>query len=235
MSDDNRKEKLIKQVLFTERFFGADEIPKEQWLSTLRSFGIEEDSSGEGLGWEALESQAQACTQCRLCEKRTQVVFGEGNRNADILFIGEGPGYEEDLQGRPFVGKAGQLLTKIIEAMGLKREDVYIANCVKCRPPQNRNPQPDEVASCNAFLRGQIELIKPKVICALGKFAAQTLLQTDWPITRLRGEFGDYDGIKVMPTFHPAYLLRNPQDKKLVWQDVKKIMAELGLPLSKQK
>ena len=232
MNDQERKARILKQYLYTERSFGADEIPQEYWSQVSKSLGL--DVGIEEEGWEALEKRALECTQCGLCEKRTQVVFGEGNPNADLMFIGEGPGYDEDIQGRPFVGKAGQLLTKIIEAMGLKRSDVYIANCVKCRPPQNRNPLPDEIAACNPYLKRQIDLIQPKVICALGKFAAQTLLGTERPISRLRGQFEDYQGIKLMPTFHPAYLLRNPQDKKLVWQDMQKIMADLGLALPKR-
>ncbi len=145
------------------------------------------------------------------------------------MFIGEAPGFDEDQQGLPFVGAAGQLLTKIIEAMKLKREDVYIANCLKCRPPGNRNPEPAEIASCSPILARQIEIIAPEIICALGKFAAQTLLESEEPISRLRGKFHDFRGIKLMPTFHPAYLLRNPGDKKIVWEDMQKIMRELGI------
>ncbi|OGW75027.1 MAG: hypothetical protein A2Z72_08685 [Omnitrophica bacterium RBG_13_46_9] len=144
------------------------------------------------------------------------------------MFVGEGPGMEEDLQGLPFVGRAGQLLTKIIESIGLKRTDVYIANVVKCRPPNNRNPLPTEILTCEEYLIKQIELINPKVICALGKFAAQTLLRSQEAITKLRGKFYDYRQAKLMPTFHPAYLLRNPQDKRLVWEDMKKIKRELS-------
>jgi DNA polymerase len=144
------------------------------------------------------------------------------------MFIGEAPGEEEDMQGLPFVGRAGQLLTKIIEAMGLKRRDVYIANILKCRPPNNRMPLPTEVLACGENVRRQAEIIKPKVICTLGKFASQAILKTQAPITALRGRFQYYNGIKVMPTFHPAYLLRNPQDKRLVWEDMKKIKKELG-------
>jgi len=143
------------------------------------------------------------------------------------MFIGEAPGEEEDIQGFPFVGRAGQLLTKIIEAMGMEREDVYIANVLKCRPPHNRMPLPTEILSCAQNIKRQVEIIKPKVICTLGKFASQTLLKTQIPITALRGKFQEYNGIKVMPTFHPAYLLRNPQDKRLVWEDMKKIRKEL--------
>jgi len=176
---------------------------------------------------EKVELDVISCRLCGLSKGRNNAVFGAGNSKAELMYVGEGPGYEEDMQGLPFVGRAGKLLTKIIEAMGLKRRDVYITNIVKCRPPQNRNPLPTEILSCEDYLKRQIEIIKPKVVCALGKVAAQALLKTQEPITRLRGKFFFYKGIKVMPTFHPAYLLRNPQDKRLVWQDMKKIMAEL--------
>ncbi len=146
---------------------------------------------------------------------------------ADLVFVGEAPGADEDAQGRPFVGRAGQLLTKIIEAMGLKREDVYICNILKCRPPGNRNPQPEEIAACEPFLIRQLEAIRPRVICALGTFAAHTLLKSEAPITVLRGRFHTYQGIPLMPTYHPAYLLRNPEAKKLVWEDVQMIMKAL--------
>jgi uracil-DNA glycosylase family 4 len=176
----------------------------------------------------ALSAQYHDCQMCPLSQTRTHVVFGAGNPDARLMFVGEAPGFDEDRQGLPFVGAAGQLLTKIIEAMKLTREEVYIANCLKCRPPGNRNPLPSEIAACGVILSKQIAIIQPKIICALGKFAAQTLLKTDEPISRLRGRFFDWDqGIRLMPTFHPAYLLRNPGDKKLVWQDMKMIMAEL--------
>jgi uracil-DNA glycosylase family 4 len=162
------------------------------------------------------------CTRCKLHRLgRKQIVFGVGNPNADLMFVGEAPGADEDLQGIPFVGRAGQLLTKIIEAIGLTRDDVYIANVIKCRPPQNRNPEPDEVETCEPFLFQQIDIIKPKVIVGLGKFAAQTLLRTLDPISRLRGRVYDYRGAKLIPTFHPAYLLRNPASKREVWEDMK--------------
>jgi uracil-DNA glycosylase len=168
------------------------------------------------------------CQRCKLGAGRTHLVFGIGNPRAKLMFIGEGPGRDEDLQGEPFVGRAGQLLTDIItKGMGLKRDDVYIANVVKCRPPENRNPEADEVASCEPFLKRQIELVRPEVIVALGKFAVQTLLQTKAPITQIRGRWHRYHGIKLMPTFHPAYLLRNPGDKKLVWEDIKKVIQEM--------
>ena len=169
------------------------------------------------------------CRRCRLCEKRNTIVFGVGNPDAEIMFIGEGPGYEEDKQGEPFVGRAGQLLTQIItKGMQMQRSDVYIANVVKCRPPENRNPEPDEIAACEPFLVKQLELIRPKIIVALGKFAAQTLLKDTTPITRLRGKWQSYHGIKLMPTLHPAYLLRNPKDKRLVWEDIKAVLRETG-------
>jgi uracil-DNA glycosylase len=162
------------------------------------------------------------CRRCKLhMLGRKQIVFGVGNPHADLMFVGEAPGADEDEQGIPFVGRAGQLLTKIIEAIGLTRDDVYIANVIKCRPPQNRNPEPDEVETCEPFLFRQIDVIKPKVIVALGKFGAQTLLRTDAPISRLRGQIHDFRGAKLIPTFHPAYLLRNPASKREVWEDMK--------------
>ncbi len=174
------------------------------------------------------EEIGPACTRCKLhALGRTQTVFGVGNPAADLMFVGEAPGADEDAQGEPFVGRAGQLLTKIIEAIGLKREDVYIANVIKCRPPGNRNPEPDEVERCQPFLFRQIDAIKPKVIVALGKFAAQALLQTTEPITRIRGRQSKYRGATLIPTFHPAYLLRNPSSKREVWEDMKKVRAIL--------
>jgi uracil-DNA glycosylase family 4 len=169
------------------------------------------------------------CSRCKLHTLgRRQVVFGVGNPNADLMFVGEAPGADEDIQGEPFVGRAGQLLTKIIEAIELKREDVYIANVIKCRPPQNRNPEPDEVEQCEPFLFRQIETIKPKVIVALGKFAAQSLLKTTDPITRIRGREYKYRDAILMPTYHPAYLLRNPSSKREVWEDMKRVRAILA-------
>ena len=171
------------------------------------------------------------CRRCRLSEKRTQVVFGTGSPRARLMFVGEGPGYEEDRQGLPFVGRAGQLLNRILQAMGMSREEVYIANIVKCRPPENRTPLPDECDTCSPFLFRQIAILRPRVICALGSVAVQTLLKTSSSISRLRGEFRCLeDGTPVMPTFHPAYLLRNPEKKKEVWEDMKKILALLSDP-----
>ena len=169
-----------------------------------------------------------ACTRCKLCTLgRSQIVFGVGNPRARLMFVGEAPGEDEDKKGEPFVGRAGQLLTKIIEAIGMTRDQVYIANVIKCRPPGNRNPEPDEVAACEPFLFRQIDVIQPKVIVPLGKFATQSLLKTVDPITRLRGRQFEYRGAVLIPTFHPAYLLRNPSAKREVWEDMKKVRAIL--------
>ncbi len=166
------------------------------------------------------------CRRCKLHVTRTQIVFGTGNPRAKLLFVGEAPGREEDLQGEPFVGQAGQLLNKIIQAIQLSRAQVYIGNIVKCRPPENRNPEPDEIMACEPFLLKQIQAIRPKLICALGTFAAQTLLKTEEKISSLRGKFHAYQGIPLMPTYHPAYLLRNPNRKREVWEDMKRIKRE---------
>lgn len=169
------------------------------------------------------------CTRCKLATLgRKQVVFGAGNPNADLMFVGEAPGADEDVQGVPFVGRAGQLLTKMIEAMGFSRNDVYIANVVKCRPPENRNPEPDEIENCEPFLFRQIETIKPKVIIALGAFAAKTLLRSPDPISKLRGRVYDYHGAQLIPTFHPSFLLRSPGQKKYAWDDLKKALSILA-------
>lgn len=166
------------------------------------------------------------CQRCRLARGRTHIVFGSGSFKAKLIFVGEGPGFEEDQQGEPFVGPAGQLLSKIIAAINLQRTQVYICNVVKCRPPQNRNPQPDEINTCLPFLERQIAAIRPDFICALGTIAAQTLLNTAEPISKLRGHFHNYRGIKMLPTYHPAYLLRNPDKKREVWEDMKLLMKE---------
>ncbi len=175
------------------------------------------------------------CRRCKLCRGRTNIVYGVGNPQARVMFVGEGPGEDEDLQGEPFVGKAGQLLDRIItNGMGLRREDVYIANVVKCRPPNNRNPEPDEIVACEPFLRRQIELVRPEVIVTLGNFPTQALLGDRTPISRRRGRWHDVGGTALMPTFHPAYLLRNPSDKRLVWDDIKMVMTRLGLQLPRR-
>jgi DNA polymerase len=177
----------------------------------------------------AIRADIGDCTRCKLHTLgRRQVVFGVGNPNADLMFVGEAPGADEDIQGEPFVGRAGQLLTKIIEAIGLSRSDVYIANVIKCRPPQNRNPEQDEVDTCERFLFRQVDVIQPKVIVALGTFAARALLRTLDPISRLRGRVFEYRGAKLIPTFHPAYLLRNPSSKREVWEDMKLVRSLLS-------
>jgi uracil-DNA glycosylase family 4 len=179
----------------------------------------------------AIREDIGDCTRCKLhALGRQQIVYGVGNPNADLMFVGEAPGADEDVQGVPFVGRAGQLLTRIIEAIGLKRDDVYIANVIKCRPPGNRNPEPDEVEACERFLFRQIDSIKPKVIVALGTFAAKALLKTQDPISRLRGRVYDYRGAKLIPTFHPAFLLRTTERKRDVWEDMKKVRSILRDP-----
>lgn len=203
------------------------------YLEYLKGMGIvslpssemkpEKPTRSQVLTLQEVQNELGDCKRCKLHRTRQTIVFGEGNEKATLMFIGEGPGYDEDVQGRPFVGKAGQLLTKIIQSVNLQREKVYIANIIKCRPPQNRNPEPDEIQSCNPFLQKQIQVIQPKIICALGTFSAQTLLQTETKITALRGKFYDLEGIKVIPTYHPAFLLRNPDKKREVWEDMKKI------------
>ncbi len=203
-------------------FDGSKEI-----FDTLEAWERKDIFSVETL--EDIRTDLGDCRRCRLSGGRTNIVFGSGNPHAKLVFIGEGPGYEEDRQGQPFVGAAGRLLTKIIEAIKLTRNQVYICNIVKCRPPGNRNPMPDEIAACSPFLKRQIAAIHPDFICTLGSFATQTLLETKEPISKLRGIFYDYMGIKVMPTYHPAFLLRNPAKKRSVWEDMKKLMKALGV------
>jgi DNA polymerase len=198
-------------------------------LELLKNLGKKTTEKQMSETLEEIRENMGDCHRCPLSETRTNIVFGEGDPNADIVFIGEGPGHDEDVQGLPFVGRAGKLLTKIINAMGLNREDVYITNIIKCRPPGNRNPMSEEIAACFPFLERQLEAIRPRYICALGTFAAQTLLETNTPISRLRGKFHEYKGIKLIPTFHPAYLLRNPNKKREVWEDIQKLMKDSGL------
>ena len=188
------------------------------------------DEGGAPRGGAALQlvrDELGDCQRCKLAPGRQNLVFGVGNPAANLVFVGEAPGADEDAQGEPFVGKAGQLLTKMIEAMGYARSDVYICNVLKCRPPGNRNPEPDEVAACEPFLKKQLGAIRPRLIVALGKFAVQCLLRDDSPISRLRGNFRTYEGIPLMPTFHPAYLLRDPSKKKETWADLKEVNASL--------
>jgi uracil-DNA glycosylase family 4 len=223
----------------TRRIFPMDEIKNElisdfkSYLEYLKGMGIVSLPASEitldksnppcKITLEKVRKELGDCKRCKLHRTRKTIVFGEGNEKARLMFIGEGPGYDEDVQGRPFVGRAGQLLTKIIQSINLPREEVYITNIVKCRPPQNRNPEPDEIQSCHPFLMEQIRIIQPEIICALGTFSAQTLLKTDTKITALRGRSYDLEGIKVIPTYHPAFLLRNPERKREVWEDMKKI------------
>lgn len=198
-----------------------DSVPNDAPISVLATDTL-----------EGIATELQACSRCKLCSGRKTVVVGEGNPRAELVFVGEGPGEQEDLQGRPFVGKAGQLLDRMIQAMGFEREQVFIANVVKCRPPGNRNPEPDELESCYPFLMRQLDVIRPKAMVALGKFAAQTLLQTDERITKLRGSWRTFErpgwSAQLMPTFHPAYLLRNPESKREAWADLQQICGLLG-------
>ncbi len=207
---------------------------------------IAADADSKQSTLDQLKAKLENCQECPLGQTRTNMVFGEGNPDAEIFFVGEAPGFEEDRQGRPFVGRAGKLLTDIItKGMGLKREDVYIGNILKCRPPQNRTPNPQEIIACGKYVFEQLRIIRPKVIIALGSPAAKTLLDTNESIGKLRGQFFDYcfDGpgtntggvAKLMPTYHPAYLLRNPADKIKVWDDIKKVMAYLNIPLPSQR
>lgn len=199
----------------------APEPPATATLPTI-------ESTSPNGGLEALAASAADCTLCRLCEKRRTVVFGEGDPNAAVMFIGEGPGADEDRTGRPFVGQAGKLLDRMIFAMGFERSEVYIANVVKCRPPGNRDPKDDEVVACAPYLDSQIDLIKPRVIVALGKPASRRLTGTNKPIGALRGRWSTYRGTPLMPMFHPAFLLRNPIAKREVWEDLKLVMARLA-------
>jgi len=199
---------------------------KKKSLETIECWGRDRAFIPETL--EEIRADIGDCCRCKLSNSRNNIVFGAGIPAARLVFVGEGPGFEEDKTGKPFVGAAGKLLTKIIQAIKLTREQVYICNIIKCRPPGNRNPDPDEIKACFPFLQRQIAVIKPDFICALGIIATQTLLETKEPISKLRGRFHDYKGIKLLPTYHPAYLLRNPDKKRDVWEDMKKLMNEMG-------
>lgn len=220
MSDFTKTVQDLKSSLLYQKHLGLEWIPKGEPVS---------EKPNQTKSLEKIRAELGECTRCWLCEGRTHIVFGVGNPHAKLMFIGEGPGRDEDLQGEPFVGRAGQLLNKIIEAIGMKRSDVYIANIIKCRPPENRAPLPNEIATCIPFLHQQIESIQPKVIVCLGSVAFQALLQTEKKISTSRGEWFEYQGIKVMPTFHPAFLLRNPDAKKPVWEDMKKVREFLNV------
>jgi DNA polymerase len=225
------REEILEQLRERARFYGSltrigVALPERPTASRSEAHpGSSGVSPAEGL--KELRDFIGDCQRCKLSAGRRNVVFGQGNPEARLMFVGEGPGHDEDVQGLAFVGRAGQLLTRIIEAIGLTRDEVFIANVIKCRPPKNRNPEADEIESCQPFLERQIELIRPRVLVGLGKFGAQWLLKTAEPISRIRGRFGDYAGIKVMPTYHPAYLLRNPGAKREVWEDMKLVRALL--------
>lgn len=233
----HRADQVIDQVLGTLKHLartgrrGFD--CSDRHLQMLQRWGTARTADPESL--EDIRHDLGDCRRCRLATGRTNIVFGEGNPGARLVFVGEGPGFEEDRQARPFVGKAGRLLTKIIAAMGLQREQVYICNIIKCRPPENRNPQDDEIESCAPFVRRQLRAIAPQFVCTLGTFASQTLLQTSQPISRLRGRFHQVMGLQVLPTYHPAYLLRNPERKRDVWQDMQLLMKAMDLPLPQKK
>ena len=216
----------LRRHLEEEKSLGLEGWPGQS--STLKKEVLPRPPArpASSMTLEAIREEMGDCRRCKLHSTRTQIVFGTGNPQARLVFVGEGLGRDEDLQGQPFVGLAGQLLTKIIQAISLSRQEVYIANIIKCRPPGNRNPEPDEIGACEPFLIKQLEVIRPKLICALGTFAAQTLLKTEEKISLLRGRFHRYQGILLMPTYHPAFLLRNPGHKREVWEDMKKIKKE---------
>ena len=216
-------EQLLSYLKWQKRL-GIKEIYLSEDIKNMLSFS----KKNELL--EIVKEELKDCRRCKLYKERNHIVFGEGNEDARLMLIGEAPGHEEDLQGRPFVGAAGHLLDNMLKAINLSRREVYIANIVKCRPPHNRKPERDEIEACKPFLLKQIDIIKPSIICTLGSVATQTLLETKTPITKLRGHIYDFSGIKLIPTFHPAYLLRNPYQKKGAWEDLKlieKIYKEL--------
>ena len=222
-------EPLVSPPFMTPKTPNPESKEKSREVRETRSslFAVSSPITGKQETIEEIRTDLGDCKRCKLCSTRKNIVFGSGDSKARLVFVGEGPGADEDLEGLPFVGRAGQLLTKIIEAIRLTRDQVYICNVVKCRPPNNRFPEPDEVAACSPFLLRQLESIRPSVICCLGAAAAQTILQSKSPIGRLRGRFHDCLGTKVMPTFHPSYLLRNPEAKRDVWEDMKKVRALL--------
>lgn len=242
--DDPSFGQLARQVrerLEALKFFGCS-VPLRRGALAPRDLPVPQPQSAASAGPGAvdervrreallapLRAEVAACTRCTLCQKRTQTVFGVGDPTARLLFVGEAPGADEDRQGEPFVGAAGQLLNDIIRAMTLERAQVYIANVIKCRPPQNRTPEPLEISACREYLERQIEIVAPAAMIALGAVSARTLLGTESSISRLRGKFHDYRGIPLVVTYHPAYLLRQPADKRLVWEDVQLVMARLGL------
>lgn len=228
----------MKEGLAHHRELGFDPPPVKPFNPAAKteevSGSVEEALPSTGSQTlEDLRNELGDCRRCKLHLGRKHLVFGEGNPQTELVFVGEGPGHEEDLSGRPFVGAAGELLTKIIGAMGLTREMVYICNVVKCRPPRNRDPEKDEVEACLPFLRRQLAILRPKAICVLGRVAGQSLLGPGFRISASRGRWYDFEGVPLLPTFHPAYLLRNVSAKRLVWEDVQKIMGHLGLEVRK--
>jgi uracil-DNA glycosylase family 4 len=231
--------KVVRQHLEMEQYFTGFTIKSESKMGEKQKQKDDLSIAKKAEGLEKIAEEVRLCRQCGLGSLRTNAVPGEGNPNTRIMFVGEAPGADEDAQGRPFVGRAGQLLDKVIDACGLKRSEVFIGNILKCRPPENRDPRPEEIISCLPYLQRQIEIIDPEIIVALGAHAARTLLNTNKAIGQLRGQFHEYCAglgrppIKVMVTYHTAYLLRNysPENRKAVWEDMKKVLAELGLPI----
>lgn len=239
MNDDVNIDNVIRQHLETERFFAGFAVKGPADESGLQQEDDDMPLAERALELEKLAEEVRQCRKCELGSSRTNAVPGEGNPDARIMFVGEAPGADEDAQGRPFVGRAGKLLDKIIQACGLKRGDVYIGNILKCRPPGNRDPKVDEITACSPYLHRQVELIEPEIIVALGAHAARTLLDNTKSIGQMRGQFHEYypdlDGmpVKLMATYHPAYLLRSysPENRRKVWEDMKKVLTELGLPI----
>lgn len=220
--------KAVKEHLLLAELEGLEQVELFRQEAKPSSQGEAAPAPGRGPSLEEMRRELEGSCCCKLGATRKNLVFGEGNPRAELVFVGEGPGAEEDQQGRPFVGRAGKLLDDIIKAMKLKREEVYICNVVKCRPPGNRLPEADEVAACLPYLLAQLEIIRPKIIVTLGALATQTLLKTKDPMNKLRGRFHHYGHTLLMPTYHPAYLLRSPGEKNKTWQDMKMVMKELG-------
>jgi DNA polymerase len=219
----------IRNTLLMLKGMGVEQLGcSEDALQKFALLGKPQPAANSDKSLADIRADIGECTRCELSRKRTKLVFGEGNPQAVLMFVGEGPGQDEDRTGRPFVGRSGQLLTKIIEAMQLQREDVYIGNVVKCRPPGNRTPLPEEIETCRPFLERQIQVIRPQFLCTLGAVATHALLRTTEPISRMRGKFYDYRGIRLLPTFHPSYLLKNPEKKRETWEDMKRLMAAMA-------
>jgi len=211
-------------------------LERPETATGIEALPVRQPVADRAAALRSVANEVAGCRRCALCETRTRTVFSDGSPEARVVFVGEAPGADEDAQGVPFVGRAGQLLTRMIEdGMGIPRKDVYICNVLKCRPPDNRNPEPAEIAACRTYLETQIDTLRPEVIVALGKFAAQFLLETEEGIMRLRGTWGSYRGIPVMPTFHPSFLLRQPDRKREAWEDLLKVLGRLGLPAPARK